>query len=59
VAVERIFHLEGADVLAAGYDHILAAVPDLHVAVRLQHREIPGVEPAAGEGLGGWAGFFR
>src|SRR2546429_2879836 len=54
MAVERIFHLQGADVLPAGDDHILAAVLDLHVSVRLQHRQIPAVKPAAGEGLGGF-----
>src|SRR2546429_1530778 len=53
VAIERILHLQGADVLPAGDDHVLAAVLDLHVSVRLQHRQIPAVKPAAGEGLGG------
>ena len=49
MAVERVFHLERADVLAAGDDDVLAAVLDLDVAVGLQHREVAGVEPAAGE----------
>src|SRR5438105_11270820 len=39
VAIERILHLQGADVLPAGDNHVLAAVLDLHVAVRLQHRD--------------------
>jgi hypothetical protein len=51
VAVQRVLHLDRADVLAAGDDHVLAAVLDLHVAVGLHHGQVAGVEPAALEGI--------
>src|SRR6185436_169470 len=49
--VERVLHLDRGDVLAAGDDDVLGAVADLDVAVRMHHREVAGVEPAAGECL--------
>jgi hypothetical protein len=59
VAVQRVLDLDRADVLAAADDDVLAAVLDLHVAVGLHHRQVAGVEPAAGEGRSVAAGFFR
>src|SRR5687767_1090155 len=48
--VKRVLDLDRGDVLAAGDDDVLGAVLDLHVAVRVHHREVAGMEPAAGEG---------
>src|SRR2546430_4490110 len=50
---------ERADVLAARDDDVLGAVLDLDVAVGLHHREIAGVEPAAGESLRGRVRILR
>src|SRR3712207_9499389 len=46
VGVQGPLDLHRGDVLAAGDDDVLAAVPDLQVAVRVDDREVPGAEPA-------------
>ena len=51
VAVQHVLDLQRRDVLAARNDDVLRAVLDLDVAVGLDHREIAGAEPAAGEAL--------
>src|SRR5262245_17372901 len=51
--VEHVLDLERGNVLSARDDDVLCAILDLDVAVRLHHRQIPGVEPAAGERLRG------
>ena len=51
MAVQNVFDLDRGDVLAPGNDHVLRAILDAHVPIRLDHGEIPGVEPAAGESL--------
>src|SRR6185437_11475738 len=53
VTVQHVLDFERADVLAARDDDVLRSVADLHVAVGLQHREVAGVEPAAGKRLVG------
>ena len=42
MAVERVLDLDRADVLAARDDDVLAAIPDLGVAVGLENGEIAG-----------------
>ena len=54
MTVEGALDLDRADVLAAGDDDVLRAVLDLDIAVGVHHREVAGVEPAAGEGLARW-----
>ena len=44
---QRVLHLDGGDVLAAGDDDVLGPVHQLDVAVGVAHPEIAGVEPAA------------
>ncbi len=51
MAVQNVFHLDRGNVLAAGYDDVFRAVFDPNVSVRLDHRQIAGVQPAAREGL--------
>src|ERR1700687_2762526 len=48
MAVQRVFHLERADILATRNDYVLRPVLDLDVAVLLHDREIAGMKPAAG-----------
>ena len=57
VPVEDLLDLERRDVLAAGDDDVLRAVLDLDVAVRVPHRQVAGVEPAAAERLLGGRGI--
>ncbi len=45
-ADSRIFQFDRADPLAAGLDHILGPVGDLHRAIGMQHRDIAGIKPA-------------
>src|SRR5918998_213862 len=45
------FHLDRRDVLSAGDDDVLVAVPDLDVAVRMPHGDVARVVPAALERL--------
>ena len=59
VAVQDFLDLDAGDVLAAGDDDVLAAVLDLHVAVRVHHGQVAGVEPAAAEGLGRGLGVLQ
>ena len=49
VRADRLLDLDRGDVLAAGDDHVLAAVAQLDGAVGVPHREVAGVEPAAPE----------
>ena len=49
MAIQRLLDFQGRNVLAARDDDVLGTVADLDVAVGLHHREIAGVEPAAGE----------
>ena len=51
VAGDGLLDLDGRDVLAAGDDDVLLAVAQLDVAVRVHHRQVAGVEPAAAERL--------
>src|SRR3712207_1243625 len=50
---DRLLHLDGRDVLAAGDDYVLAPVADLDVPVRVPHGHVPRVVPAALERLFG------
>ncbi|MCY1506165.1 hypothetical protein D9M68_404040 [compost metagenome] len=59
MAVQHALDLDGGDVLAAGDDDVLQPVADFHVAVRMPHRQVAGVEPAAGEGFLGGAGVLQ
>src|SRR5262245_7203085 len=46
-ATERqVLELDGADPLAAGLDHVLAAICDLHVAIRVDRCDVSGWEPS-------------
>ena len=51
MAVKNVFDLQAGDVFAAGDDHVLAAVSNLDVAVRVNHRQVAGMEPACGKGF--------
>src|SRR5258708_13001591 len=51
MAVQDVLDLERGDVLAARDDYVLRAVLDLDIAVRLHHREVARVKPAAAERL--------
>ena len=54
VGGQHFLHLDGGDVLPAADDDVLAPVGELDVTIRVDHREVAGVEPAAAEGvLGG------
>ena len=46
MARERVLHLGRIDVLAAGDDHVLHAVGDEDVALRVDEARVAGVEPA-------------
>ena len=59
VLVERVLDLDRGDVLAARDDDVLGAVLELDVAVRILHREVAGMEPAAGEGCLGRLGVLQ
>ncbi|BAT09353.1 Os09g0555850, partial [Oryza sativa Japonica Group] len=49
VLVQRRLHLHAADVLAAGDDHVLGPVLDLHVPVRVDDAHVAGEEPPVPE----------
>src|SRR5918997_1757176 len=51
VAGDRLFDLDGGDVLAAGDDDVLAPIADLDVAVGVPDRHVARVIPAAFERL--------
>src|SRR5690606_124165 len=53
---DRVLHLGGVDVLAAGDDHVLGAVDDVGVAVLVDAGHVAAAEPAVGERRGGIAG---
>ena len=53
VLVEHPLDLGAGDVLAARHDHVLEPVDDEQVAVLVADADVAGVEPAAGERLGG------
>ncbi len=59
VAIEHAFQFDGGNVLAPGNDDVLEPVADLHVAVRVGHPQVAGVEPAALEGFGGGRGVLQ
>ena len=59
MAVQGIFHFQGADVLATRDDDVLAAVADLHIPVAFNHRQVAGVKPPAFECFLGGAGVFQ
>ncbi len=50
---QRVLDLDRGDVLATGNDHILGTVADLRIAIRVDHGQVTGMEPAAGKCLGG------
>ena len=45
---DRLLDLDRGDVLAAGDDHVLAAVTQLDVPVGMQDADVAGAEPAVG-----------
>ena len=49
MAQQHALDLDRRDVLAAADDHVLEAVADLDVAVRMDDRGVAGVEPAAAQ----------
>ena len=48
---DRLLHLDGRDVFAAGDDDVLLAVAELDVAVGVHDGDVARMEPAAAEGL--------
>ena len=46
MADREIFEIDRGNPLAAGLDHVLGAVGDLHVAVRIDGRDVAGIEEA-------------
>src|SRR4029077_16366321 len=48
--------LTGVDVEPAGDEHVLGAVHDVQVAAAVEAADIPGVQPAAAQGLRGRLG---
>ena len=46
MADREVLELDRGDPFAAGLDHVLVAVGDLHVAVRVDRRDVAGVEEA-------------
>jgi hypothetical protein len=59
VLIDRRFHLDAADVLAAADDDLLHAVDDEQEAVLVEIADIPGMEPAVAEGLAVASGLFQ
>lgn len=57
MVVDHLFHFDRGDVLAARDNDVLFAVANLEIAVGMHYGIIAGVEPAAGEGLGGGLGI--
>src|SRR5205807_1588303 len=53
VGGEDLLDLDGGDVLPPADNDVFLAVDDRHVALGIDDRHIPGVEPAAADGLGG------
>src|SRR5690606_1643000 len=53
VTQQYALELDRRDILPAADNHVLVAVADLHVAVRMHHSGVPRMEPAAAEGLRG------
>ncbi len=47
-----LFDVARVDVVAAGNDHVLFAVHDEKIALRVHHGDIAGVQPAVDDGLG-------
>ena len=50
MAEQRVLDFGRIDVLAAGDDHVLHAVVDVEVAVRVEIAGVAGVEPAVADG---------
>src|SRR3974390_3667309 len=46
MAYREIFQIDRRNPFAAGFDHILGAVGDLHVAVLVHGCDVTGIEPA-------------
>ena len=59
MAVERVFHLRGVHVFAAGDDHVLQTIDDEEKAVFVEIARIAGVHVAASERLGSEFGLHR
>ncbi|PAV67246.1 hypothetical protein WR25_02371 [Diploscapter pachys] len=57
--VEHLLDLQRTDVLAAGNDDVLGPVLDLHIAIRVQHGQVAGVQPAASQGAAGGFGVVQ
>src|SRR5690606_21826516 len=53
MAIQRIFNLDRRDVFTTRNHDVLAAILDLHVAIRIRYRQVAAVEPAARESLVG------
>ena len=59
VAVQRIFHLDAADVFATRDDDVFVAVFDLHIALGIHHAQVARMEPTAFKGLRSGVGVFQ
>ena len=46
MADSRVFDLDRADPFAAGLDHVLGAIGNCHIPVRIDSRDIASIEPA-------------
>ena len=51
--VEKLFHLQAGNILAAADDDVLGAILDLHVTVGMLNGQVSGVKPITAEGLMG------
>ncbi len=52
MAIEHVFHLQAGDVLPARDDDVLGSVLDLHITVRVPHRQIAAAKPPLRHRLG-------
>ena len=59
VTVQHVFDFNRRNVFTARDDDVFAAVFDLNVAIRVLHRQVAAVEPAAGKGFFGRLGVFQ
>ena len=57
VVVQDPLHLDAGDVLTAREDDVLLPIPQLDVAVRVNHRQVSRVEPPTPEGFSGCPGI--
>src|SRR5439155_23681703 len=51
VLVKNVLYLDGGDVLSPRNDDVLLPVGDLKIAIRVNDRDVAGVEPSTGKGL--------